>query len=181
MNSSAEALMEFKSAKSNCKKMASLPVFSRSSFMAYLAFSSLRAAMYTFALCKSNACILSKSLTSLVLMKTCLCRFLSNPYGSSSVLIFVRSSWEHTCICTSNDHDFSRQVRNVLYIELALGRENLADNTPHGLWVLEKEKDRTCKNGTLGVTALIKAALWQLIVYIAYTWLMSVGGPQSVT
>ena len=56
MNSFAEALIEFKSAKSNFRKIASLPVSSFNSLMADFAFSSLRTAMYTFALCKSNAC-----------------------------------------------------------------------------------------------------------------------------
>jgi len=56
MNSAAAALMDFKSAKSNCKKMASLPVCSFNSSMADFAFCSLRAATYTLALCVSNTC-----------------------------------------------------------------------------------------------------------------------------
>ena len=55
MNSSAEDLTDFKSAKSNLRKIASFPVCSFSSAMADFAFSSLRTAMYTFALCVSNA------------------------------------------------------------------------------------------------------------------------------
>ena len=58
MNSSAEDLTDFKSARSNLRKMASFPVCSLSSVIADFAFSSLRAAMYTFALCASNACVL---------------------------------------------------------------------------------------------------------------------------
>jgi hypothetical protein len=58
MNSSTEDLTEFKSARSNLRKMASFPVCSFSSVMADFAFSSLRTAMYTFALCASNACVL---------------------------------------------------------------------------------------------------------------------------
>ena len=58
MNSSAEALIDFKSAKSNLRKIASFPVCSFSSMMVDFAFSSLRTAIYTFALCESNACIL---------------------------------------------------------------------------------------------------------------------------
>ena len=57
MNSSAEDLTDFKSAKSNLRKIASFPVCSFSSVMAEFAFSSLRTAMYTFALRASNACI----------------------------------------------------------------------------------------------------------------------------
>ena len=57
MNSSAADLTDFKSAKSNLRKYASFPVCSFSSEMADFAFSSLRTAMYTFALCASNACI----------------------------------------------------------------------------------------------------------------------------
>jgi hypothetical protein len=57
MNSSAEDLTDFKSAKSNLRKIASFPVCSFSSMMADFAFSSLRTAMYTFALCASNACM----------------------------------------------------------------------------------------------------------------------------
>ena len=57
MNSSAEDLTDFKSAKSNWIKIASFPVSSFSSAMAVFAFSSLRTAMYTFALCVSNACM----------------------------------------------------------------------------------------------------------------------------
>ena len=57
MNSSAEDLTDFKSARSNLRKIASFPVFSFSSVMADFAFSSLRTAMYTFALCASNACM----------------------------------------------------------------------------------------------------------------------------
>jgi hypothetical protein len=57
MNSCAEALTDFRSAKSNLRKIASFPVCSFSSVMADLAFSSLRTAMYTFALCASSAYI----------------------------------------------------------------------------------------------------------------------------
>ena len=57
MNSSAEDLTDFKSAKSNLRKIGSFPVCSFSSAMADFAFSSLRTAMYTFALCASNACV----------------------------------------------------------------------------------------------------------------------------
>ena len=61
MNSSADVLTDFKSAKSNLRKIASFPVCSFSSMMADFAFSSLRAAMYTFALRASNACVFCQS------------------------------------------------------------------------------------------------------------------------
>ena len=57
MNSSAEDLTDFKSAKSNLRNIASFPVCSFSSAMADFTLSSLRAAMYTFALWASNTCM----------------------------------------------------------------------------------------------------------------------------
>ena len=84
MNSSAEDLTEFKSAKSNLRNIASFPVCSFSSVMADFAFSLLRTAMYTFALCSSNACLLYnvklEVMDLLALTKTCLCSLFSNPY-----------------------------------------------------------------------------------------------------
>ena len=94
MNSSAEDLMDFKSAKSNLRKIASFPVCSFNSVMADFAFSSLRTAMYTFALCASNACMFYnvRVMDLLALTRTCLCRFFSNPYTkveySLSVFIY---------------------------------------------------------------------------------------------
>lgn len=57
MNSSAEDLTDFRLPKSNLRKIASFPVCSFSSMMADFDFSSLREAMYTFALRASNACM----------------------------------------------------------------------------------------------------------------------------
>jgi hypothetical protein len=81
MNSSAEDLTDFKSAKSNLRKIASFPVCSFRSAMADFALSSLRTAMYTFALCASNACIfyIVRVTDSLAMKRTCLCRFFSYP------------------------------------------------------------------------------------------------------
>ena len=97
MNSSAEDLTDFRSPKSNLRKIASFPVCSFSSVMADFAFSSLREAMYTFALCASNACMfyfVRAWLTdSLALTTICLCRFFSNPClknGVLSISIYVR-------------------------------------------------------------------------------------------
>ena len=83
MNSSAEDLTDFKSAKSNLRKIASFPVCSFSSAMADFAFSSLRTAMYTFALCASNACMFYNVRVMDFIMSvltTRLCSFFSNAY-----------------------------------------------------------------------------------------------------
>ena len=83
MNSSAEDLTDFKSAKSNLRKIASFPVCSFSSAMADFAFSSLRTAMYTFALCASNACMFYNVRVMdffMLVLTTRLCSFFSNAY-----------------------------------------------------------------------------------------------------
>ena len=93
MNSSAEALIDTKSDKSNLRKNASFPVCSFNSVIADFAFSSLRTAMYTFALCLSNSCMCFTRLVieSLLKLKTYLCCFLSNPYLQSSLhLVLAR-------------------------------------------------------------------------------------------
>ena len=54
-NSSAAALTDFKSARSNLRKQASFPVNSLRSLIAFSDFVWLRAAMYTLALCESSA------------------------------------------------------------------------------------------------------------------------------
>ena len=119
MNSSAEDLMDFKSAKSKLRKIASFPVCSFSSVMADFAFSSLRTAMYTFALWASNAYMFCdvRVMELFALTKICLCSFFSNPYLSSLNQYYCTTEnmiLQHTCIRTSDDDDLSGQIRDVL-------------------------------------------------------------------
>ena len=47
----------------------------------------------------------------------------------------------HTCISTGDDKDFSKQIRDVLYIELAFGRETLVEkrrNDTHCLIIQDR-------------------------------------------
>ena len=135
MNSSAEDLTDCKSAKSNLRKYASFPVCSFSSAMAVFAFSSLRTAMYTFALCASSACMFYNNMRNHGLVgigKNLPLSFLSQSLFENRVyfhqyyLRFAENMiLQRTCIPAGNDDDLSGQIRDVVYAELAPGRKGL--------------------------------------------------------
>lgn len=88
-NSSAAALIDFRSDRSNLRKIASLSVSALSSLIACFADSSLRAAMYTLALWCNRACspmilVRRTSLWSLLSRVSCLGCFLSNAWMKST-------------------------------------------------------------------------------------------------